>query len=212
LPPVLSKLQRRGLEIRWCKDLGPHTKLIHALKAFSGALIVTADDDCFNSRNWLGDLYNAYLAQPQYIHCHRAHLMRADDNGALLPYRQWDICSNGFVGPSTMLFPTGVGGVLYAPDHLDGEVFDENVFRSICPKADDVWFKAMSLKSSVNCKKIRPYSSDLIIIRGSQAVSLEDHNDLSHGGNDDQLKAVFEKFNLWGSLLSNRTARQGVEL
>ena len=45
LPLTLMRQQERGLEVRFVDDLGPHTKLIPALKDFPEAIIVTIDDD-----------------------------------------------------------------------------------------------------------------------------------------------------------------------
>ena len=43
----LENQQNRGLEIRYVKDLGPQTKLIHALKEFPEDIVITIDDDMF---------------------------------------------------------------------------------------------------------------------------------------------------------------------
>ena len=42
---LLENQIKRGLEIRYVKDLGPHTKLIPALREFPEDIIITIDDD-----------------------------------------------------------------------------------------------------------------------------------------------------------------------
>jgi len=193
LPQSLIKLIPRGLTVAWCKNIGPYCKLIPTLKAHPLALIVTADDDVYYPRHWLGSLYDAYRRQPQYIHCHHAHLMRFDDAGRLLPYRQWVHHAPGFLEPSPYLLPMGVGGVLYAPGHLHPDVTDEELFLKLCPKADDIWFKAMSILNGIQCRKVAKDSPWLHNIRFRNARNLGSYN-VCGDGNDLQLRAVAQHY------------------
>ncbi len=196
LPASLLKLERRGLEIRWCKDIRSYTKIVPALRAHPSAIIVTADDDIFYSRHWLKTLYEAYLAEPQYLHCHRAHQILYDSAGMALPYNQWNMMANGERGPSFDLFPTGVGGVLYAPGQLHPDVLNEETFLALCPKADDVWLKAMSLLVNVPCKKValKSYAPMEIRIPNNRTLSSEN---VTLNGNDPQIRAVGDKYGVF---------------
>lgn len=195
VPPLLRRQARRGLEIRLIEDSGPHTKIIYALKEFPGCRIVTADDDVLYPEFWLEELLAAHEREPDCITCHRAHRMVVDDAGRLLPYRQWDWLSPGQVEPSLWLFPTGVGGVLYPPGALHPEVFNRAVFQKICPTADDVWLKVMSLLNWVNCQKVRPFSTEWPLVRGTQCKTLSAQN-VESSQNDVQLRAVLEHYDL----------------
>lgn len=113
VPTTLIRLQDRGLHIKRCKDLRSYKKIIPTLKEYPRSVIVTADDDIFYPKHWLRELYEAYLKEPQFIHCHRAHLVTRNSNGLPAPYRAWNYGALGFAGPSKLLFPTGAGGVLY---------------------------------------------------------------------------------------------------
>jgi hypothetical protein len=88
LPASLLRLVARGVEIRWCKDIRSYRKIIPTLLDHPDALIVTADDDIFYSTHWLRTLYDAYQIEPQYLHCHRAHLIRYAQSVEVLPYRK----------------------------------------------------------------------------------------------------------------------------
>jgi hypothetical protein len=193
LPRPLERMQKRGVEIRWCKDIRAFTKIIPPMRAFPEALIVTADDDMFYPREWLKQLFEAYKKEPQHIHCHRAHLMRYDSSGMPLPYREWDLLAQGVQGPSLDLFPTGYGGVLYAPGHLNSEVLNEASFLTLCPYNDDVWLKAMSLLNHVSCKKIGSDSPVFPRIRFANNRELQTFN-LMGNGNDPQIEAVRRKY------------------
>ena len=65
LPHSLLKQQKRGLEIRFVKDIGPYTKLIPALKEFPNANIITIDDDYMYPFDMIEKLVKAHLLNPQ---------------------------------------------------------------------------------------------------------------------------------------------------
>jgi hypothetical protein len=197
IPKKLSRLKKRGLQIKFCKDIGPYTKIIYTLKENPQSIIVTADDDFYYRRDWLKQLYEAYQAEPQYIHCHRAHLMIKGSGGKLKKYKEWNWHSRGIQGPLLLLFPTGSGGVLYPPHSLSEEVVNEEVFMRLSPYHDDAWLKAMSLLKSTRCKKVSPFNRGFIQIRGLQKKSLWKINLANRGEKgDEQIQAVFEYYNL----------------
>ena len=198
LPKALSLLQSKGLEIRYCNDIRSYKKLIPSLLAYPNDAIITIDDDVIYEFDFLERMIMEYLREPSYIYCHRYHRMKFDKKGNLLPYCKWDRVSDDLT-PSILNFPTGVGGVLYPPHSLDEEVLNESVFMGICQYADDVWFKAMSLKSSVKIKKVfshNKYSEDFILNPNVQDISLQNIN-VDNGMNDKQIQAVFTRYNLY---------------
>ncbi len=202
IPESLKRLKSRGLQIRFCRDIGPHTKLIYTLKENPQDIIITADDDVFYPRNWLEQLYEAYQKEPQYIHCHRGHLMTCKSNGKLRKYKDWDRFAPGIAGPSLLLFPTGCAGVLYPPGSLCREVFNDEIFMRICPTGDDIWFKAMSLLNGVACKKVAPFSKEFMIIKSTQVKALYKLN-VMQKKNDEQIQATFEHYDLYRSLCAS---------
>jgi len=193
LPRSLERLRRRGVDVRVRPDVGPHTKLVYALREFPDSVNVTADDDRIYPRWWLGELYNAYLAAPDVVHCYRAHGMRFTDDGRLRKYTDWDFFAQGEVGPSMSLFPTGTGGVLYPPGCMHEEVLNLDAMRELCPKADDVWFKAMSALKGVPVRKVRSRFREFPATSGTQDDRLWAHN---RTGNDPQIAAVFDRYGL----------------
>ena len=197
LPINLQLLQKRGLEVEYCKDIRSYTKLVPALRKYPEAAVITIDDDLIYKYDVLEHLIVAYQQNPAFIYCHRMHKMRLDANGNLLPYFLWEWESTDTV-PSHFNLPTGVGSVLYPPHCMAPEVIDENTFLGICKFADDIWFKAMALKAGTKSQLV--HSTDL---HGNDYVVNEDVQDVGliniNGGqniNDTQLKAVFEKYDL----------------
>jgi hypothetical protein len=195
LPPPLRKQTERGLEIRFVRDIGSYTKVIYALKEFANCLVVACDDDVIYPRDWLEDLAEAHECEPHCVICHKARWMTADSGGGLRPYNEWKVCAEDCTTPSFSIFPVCTGGILYPPGALHPEVFNEAVFRKICPLADDVWMKAMSLLNRVRCHKAAPVFEQFAPVRGTQHKTLASEN-MGRGRNDVQIRAVFDHYNL----------------
>ena len=77
----LIQQKLRGLQIEFCEDLFSYSKIIHTLKKYPDAIIVTADDDLYYKKHWLKELYESYLINSDYIHCHMArYIIKASSN------------------------------------------------------------------------------------------------------------------------------------
>lgn len=199
LPQALQLLQKRGLEIAYCKDIRSYTKLVPALRKFTDDIIITIDDDLVYEFDLLEKLIAAYLQDPSYIYCNRHHLMRPNSKGGLLPYMQWEWNSTN-QDASIWNFPTGVGGILYPPHSLDEEVLNEGVFLDICKYADDVWFKAMAMKKGTLSRKVythNPKGEEYFLNESVQDIGLSLINTQGAMLNDRQIKSVFTKYNLY---------------
>ena len=137
LPAEITALPQRidFFEIKTCSDTRSYKKLVPALKASPEHILVTADDDVNYPRDWLAILVNDYLRMPGII-AYRAH-QPAIQQYDIAPYSSWKMNVRYTAG---VLFPTGIGGVLYPPGCFLPEVTDESLFMSLAPTADDVWF------------------------------------------------------------------------
>jgi hypothetical protein len=197
IPIVLKNQQKRGLEINYCKDIKSYKKLIPALKAFPSAVIITIDDDNIYNFDLIENLVNAYKKIPELIFCTKLHRMKLIGRNKLEKYAKWTSHYEKFY-VSPLNFPTGNGGILYPPHCFNEEVFNENVFMDICKYADDVWFKAMALLNGVMAQKI--FTHDCLSNYNAQHTSLSSIN-IGKRMNDIQLKAVFDKYNLYERLV-----------
>ena len=74
------------------------------------------------------------------------------------------------------ILPIGAEGVLYPPRSLDPRFENENLFMELAPKADDLWFKSMSLLQGTACKLAANRYKNAIPIMGSQKSSLKHIN------------------------------------
>jgi hypothetical protein len=198
LPLILQKQQRRGLEIRYCKDIRAYTKLIPALKAFPSSTIITIDDDHLYGFDLIENLVTAHKKNPRLVYCNRLHRMKLFSPNSLKKYNKWTMnYKNHDISP--LNFPTGVGGVLYPPHCFNDEVFNEAVFMDICKYADDVWFKAMALLNGTLSQKVPFIHKNYFIGNFIQEDSLFKIN-VGKNMNDIQLKAVFSRYNLYERL------------
>lgn len=205
IPYLLNRYKERGLMIFYVDNFRSHTKLVPALEMFPEDIIVTVDDDLIYRHDMLENLVKPFLLDPGYIYFNRGHRI-VMNNGIIAPYLNWEW--NIEDSRDSMLnFPTGVGGILYPPKSLDNEVLNKAQFLEICPLADDVWFKAMALLKGTPSRKVSTYDSrglDYILLDELQTDGLQAQNN-GQNKNDQQIKLVFEKYNLKERLMKEPT-------
>lgn len=179
LTPAILKLESRcdWFEIRTCKDTRSYKKLVPALGEFPDYYIVTADDDLFYPRDWLYKL-TSRVSDKKEIIAHRVHTPMFVDN-KLLPYVKWQHDSQG---EGSVLFATGIGGILYPPNAFVEQVLDEDSFMEICASADDVWFFWMARKKGVYVSW-SGYKFNTVNWLGTDESGLATEN-VEHGKND----------------------------
>lgn len=196
IPIQLKNQEKRGLEIRFCMDIRSYTKLVPTIELCPDSIIVTVDDDIIYTPDFIEHLINHYMDDPTKVYFYRGHKIAYDKNGNLTPYSKW--VKTGASGSSLFNLPTGVGGVLYPPYCFHKEVLNKDIFLDICPYADDIWFKAMTLLNGIECQKIetgKEADEKFVYINTAVSTSLSNINNLK-GMNDVQAKKVFEKYNI----------------
>lgn len=195
LPETLIHQRRRGLDIRFCKDIKSYKKLIPSLKEFPEDIIITVDDDILYRYDLIENLLNGYLENPDYIYCSRLHRMKLLSSNRLDSYNKWEWEYQG-LDVSPLNFPTTGAGTLYPPHCFPNEVFNESVFLNICKYGDDIWFKAMALLNGTLAKKVYTHTPMYLDNNFVHDTALCNIN-VSKGGNDKQLKAVFDYYDLY---------------
>ncbi len=202
LPMSIRKLQERGLTVKYCEDIKSYKKLIPALKAYPDSIIITADDDLLYEYDVVEKLVAGYKTNPKIIQCNRMHKMILNAKKKLLPYDEWIFECQEVDNPDILNFATGCAGVLYPPHVFSEQVFDEKTFMAICPSADDIWFKAMTMLTDTLVSKVYTHDKggrDYLIIEECQDIALSLENN-GNKKNDVQLRAVFDKYNLYEKL------------
>lgn len=198
LPETMNRLCKRGLEVRFVENIKSYCKLYYSLKEFPDDTIITIDDDFIYPFDFLERIIKKHISEPKTIFFYRGHKMLFEENGKLKKYRNWQI-DGASSNDELTNFPNGNGGILYPPKSLHPEVLNQQSFTELCPLADDVWFRAMSLLNNTPCKKIELTMKPLewiIGISGSQEIALWKGN-IAQNENDAQIKKVFDKYNIW---------------
>ena len=194
IPLVLHKQIARGLEVRFCPNYKSYKKLIPTLKLFPNANIITIDDDILYPHDMVEMLTIEHKRNPTTIIGHRAHKINVSDN-KILPYQFWENETKNHQSSNLCFITTG-GGTLFPVNSFNSEVLNVEVFLSLCPNADDVWFKAMALLNNTGCKKVnddRDFFNRFLLLSNSQDIALYRTNIIN---NDIQLKAVFDYYDL----------------
>lgn len=195
LPNKLLKQKNRGLTIEFCDDLKSHKKYYYTMKQYSNSLIITVDDDIFYPENLVEELIKTHYDYPDSICCNLAYKITFDKNGKINSYSRWLGEYNDENLNSYLLCPIGCQGVLYPPKSLDKRVFEKEIFKELCPNADDLWLKVMAILNIRKTKKVRRNHITYVDVIGSQKISLNKVN-VGKMENDLQLEKVIKYFNL----------------
>jgi len=144
---VPRELASMPVDVRWCRNWGPATKLLPSMITFPEDHVVTFDDDVLYPHWWLRRLIEAAEPVPDTILCYRARLIKWSEAGSVRSYREWPLIKAREFGPSDELLPTGIHGVLYPPGSLKEQAFDLDALRKVALPNDDLWFAATRKKA-----------------------------------------------------------------
>jgi hypothetical protein len=204
VPSTLTRLTGDRFEIRFSDQCSSsHSKLIHTLEAFPDEIIVTCDDDFLYRKDWLSLLYSEYLKNPNCIIAHNTRHINHGEQGNPLPYRAWKYPAEGEINPKAV-YPLGAWGVLYPPGSLHEEVLNRERFMALAPKADDHWFKAMSLLKGTRSVNTSEKPKEPIPVINTQEVALKKEN-LGADRNTIQWDALEDQYHLSKIILKGET-------
>ena len=114
----------------------------------------------------------------------------------MIPYNNWEhtIISDK---PSFYCFCTTGGGVLYPPNCLYKDVFNEELFKELTPYADDIWFWAMVVLNDKKVKIVDNSINNIIYINPERDIGLNGDStlySLNKNKNDIQLEKVINYY------------------
>ena len=193
LPEELLRLvTEKGLEIRWCEDIGPHTKYFYAFQEYPDALVITIDDDILYPPDRIENLYQCYLRFPKAVSAGRADFVPVSEFEEMPPVTTWPEEVDAWVlQPSMQLYAMGVNCVLYPTVLFSrvSELLDKETIRRVCPYADDLWLKAMQAVAGIPVVVAEPDQPLPISTVESQDTALWHYNCVD-GGNNVQWKQI----------------------
>lgn len=202
LPETLKKQQKRGLEIRYVKDIKAYTKLIPALRDFPNTNIITIDDDYMYPFDILDRLMQCHRRHPDAVCCCHSRMLdltKGKDciySASTMFYPEEDMTSD-------LLLAEGFGGVLYPPHSLYEDVCEENLFTKLSPYADDLWYKVMELKQGTPVVQIARNSTWIHSLCSEPRVQNTGLFNINVGQNknDVQFKALFDYYDLYSRFI-----------
>lgn len=200
IPELIKKLQIAGLEVNFCEDVGPHTKLLPTLQKYPDDIIITVDDDKYYGVDLVHGLLGEYRNYAQKcVICREGRVVKILD-GAIQPYSQWKTIDDS-INDEDCLSPYGVGGVLYAPHTFSEEIFNKEVYRVLCPYADDIWFTVMEIREHIPVYRISQQYQSHICVNHTNEYEVQNSDALHFrndqlGENNVQLSRLVEYYNL----------------
>lgn len=205
LPGAVLAMRRRGLELRFVREnLKSYKKIIPALEAFPGAVIVTADDDMAYPAFWLEKLLAVHEKKPDAIWAAMARRFEPER-----AYCDWpSVETSAEPSVSGAIFAVGCGGVLYPPGSLDERTRDMRMAMRLAPTADDVWMWAMASLRGTGigvCREAFPEPQWTNPSRESGRNGDSRLFDINKTGNDKQIAAVLEAFPQLRNLVARET-------
>ncbi|MCM1163783.1 MAG: glycosyltransferase [Muribaculaceae bacterium] len=143
VPQELLELERTEprFEIRdYPTNIRSYRKLIPALIDFPDAIIVTIDDDVKYHRDMLRMLLELNSQYPDDILAHRAKRILLDKAYKKWPKYRWYAFLRKRIHRAYCNIQTGCAGVLYPPHSLEPTMLSPELFTSLAPTTDDIWF------------------------------------------------------------------------
>jgi hypothetical protein len=194
VPKKLERLQNEIFEIRYKDQTSSHRKLVFSLLEFDKETIVTCDDDLIYPKNWLSSLYTSHQKYPGCVVANECREIIEDSKGHLKPYIDWPVATHkGYT--SKNLLPIGYGGVLYPVGCLHEDATNAGLYLELAPKADDLWFKAMSFINQTEVYRSYDPTEKPIPIIGAKKSSLADDN-VKKDMNREQWQAISDYYKI----------------
>lgn len=188
-PEYLKEFEERGLEVLVVKEnLKSYKKAFYTYDL--GLPLITTDDDVYYPSWWLEKLMKESENTPNTVLAYRGHyIMKDNEEDDFLPYIEWMKWStkNFILEATYSLLPTGTSGIYYPVGALNGLKESKPKFLEICPHADDLWFRYISVVNGFKARRILKKNIHFTLM--SEGESLFDVN-VGAGENDIQFKRI----------------------
>jgi hypothetical protein len=192
LPNNLRKLKNWGVEIRFVKDLGPHTKYYYSFKKFKNYRVLTIDDDKLYPSKFFEHFAEKSNQFPANILCAGARIIPR--NHDKISYWKWELSWNSINLEEANLIPLGVMGVLYPPSfiqQLEVNLLDIG-YREFFT-TDDLYLKLLSLTYPTPITLVNQWKRGFLDISESKYyVNLMKDNLVNNDKNWEKVKRKLE--------------------
>jgi hypothetical protein len=184
---IPAYIKQSNIKIKWCKDIGPFTKLYYTLLQeweHKETIIITADDDVYYPPKWLEGLIKQSIKTPHKAIGYRGRILEDKldyKSGTLLfgaPSRK----------PVNVDIITGTWGALYKPKFFTEYIFNDEVLNSNF-MVDDIWITGNLAKNKI----------ERIIIKNRGVKLIQEIHNIDplwsinkESGNNNKMLAVFK--------------------
>lgn len=187
-----------GFHIEWVRgNLKSHKKYYYAMQNYKKDIVITVDDDTVYAESMISDLMKTYQCFPHAVSARRVRIILKNGN-VLEQYRKWDGYLDEYANmPRRDLCAIGVGGVLYPPERISSNWFDEEEIVKYASAQDDLWLKYNEILNDIPVVYSKPSQEDFMI-ENSQEGRLAANN-LYSNGNDrciDELLLLMQRKHL----------------
>lgn len=197
LPKSLIRLEGRGLKIIFVEK---NIRSFKKLSCLAGVVdynnyeyVVTVDDDIFYPADFLAGFSQS--VDGSNVYCYRGKVITFDYENKLLDYSEWPLANYTDHKESFWILPTGVSGVCYPVSSICSDFFDAESFMTICPTADDIWYKTCTLKQGLSSKLVKEESVHFTPVLYFEKDGLELLN-VGQNKNTIQMAKALEYFSL----------------
>lgn len=195
----IKSFEKYGVEFFFCKDTRSYKKLLPTLERFPKVYIVTADDDLFYERTWLERLYDAHRKHPGDVCCHLVYKITHNKN-KISTYQKW-IHHYRVYGADRHIFLLGGAGVLYPPETFHKDVLNEDLYMTLAPYADDIWFYFMVILNKKTIRQIRNPLTNLRFVNpyreyGISGGATLTQKNVGQNKNDEQFRAILSHYKI----------------
>lgn len=191
LPLQLIEQQKRGLTIRFCDDLRSHKKYYYTMQEYPDDLIILVDDDTFYPKDMVEKLYKLHKRNPKDIICMTPAIIYPELRA--LPSSWRKAGADEKIEHSFTAQPYSGQGTLYPPNSISEKAFQKDIIMELCPYADDLWLKFMSLVSNTPVTAIYKFRSIPVTIYETGSSGLWYIN-AQDGENDTQWCKILDYF------------------
>ena len=194
LPKKLVDLENHGLEILWTKDFYGHKKYIHAVEQQKqNEVVITFDDDIIYPPKSIERLIRKHCEFPKCLVCERAQAINVKEDKLYNPGK-WDTISDvGVNMPSYSLNPSPGGGCLIPYGAFYKDAINEEKFRELAYKNDDLWYMFMCAQNGTKIVKTRKYHKIFSLVEGSQVVQMATEN-VQQNKNVEIMQGLIEEY------------------
>ncbi|EOZ5676341.1 hypothetical protein ACQSMR_003145 [Morganella morganii] len=195
IPKKMRTLESRGIVIKVkSENIYSYKKLsyFNEINISNITHILTADDDIIYPKYWAEKLIEK-SNNDNCVSCFRGHNVEIINN--YFDYNKFINNNTSENNPVFNLIPTGCSGIAYPINSLDNIILNKDLFLSLAPKADDLWYKAATLKKQYKCARVEKENIHFPIILSSIKDSLYSKN-VFNNENNQQLKNIIYQFNL----------------